>query len=426
MANILTNNILWGEYIFTLQKKMSKLQTIGVFPEPQVLFQPAVLKRNKSIGYYIEFYIHNSTSGKLDRQRIKLNRYRNKYATAAEFNLFAHQQLLLINSRLQQLHTVQYPAMPIYTQETPKPQKTSGITLTAALNKYKNNLSDLRPGTIRSYNTFISQLDKWVRKNFRSIKLDEFGKREASMYIEYVHNGGNSRGRVRQISARTYNNNLKFCRILFGWFVEHAYIDENPFERIKTKKEHQKQRTIIPPEIRRQIREYFTEKLPPYLIICELTYSSLLRPVEISRLQVDQIDYANHCIHMPGTKTKNHCSRDARLSPELEELLRKHTLGANPSDYLFADRLWKCGKKPMASHTYGNVWTEMRRQLNLPQNMQLYSLRDSGINNMLKSGIDPLSVMQAADHHDLSMTTRYANHTDTGLIEKLNQKAPDF
>jgi integrase len=75
---------------------------------------------------------------------------------------------------------------------------------------------------------------------------------------------------------------------------------------------------------------------------------------------------------------------------------------------------------------YVKVWDKMRRSLKLPQEMQLYSLRDTGINNMLKAGIDPLTVMQAADHHDLSMTTRYANHADPNLIRTLTELAPKF
>lgn len=50
-------------------------------------------------------------------------------------------------------------------------------------------------------------------------------------------------------------------------------------------------------------------------------------------------------------------------------------------------------------------WIKIRKKLNLPEEMQLYSLRDTGIFDMLKSGIDDLSVMQHADHHSLEMTT---------------------
>ncbi|MCQ2306724.1 MAG: hypothetical protein MJ000_04050 [Bacteroidales bacterium] len=45
---------------------------------------------------------------------------------------------------------------------------------------------------------------------------------------------------------------------------------------------------------------------------------------------------------------------------------------------------------------------------------------------MLKSGIDPFTVMQHADHHDLSMTTRYANHADTHLVETIKERVPRF
>ena len=58
--------------------------------------------------------------------------------------------------------------------------------------------------------------------------------------------------------------------------------------------------------------------------------------------------------------------------------------------------------------------------------MQLYSFRDTGIYEMLKSGIDDLTVMQHADHSSLSITTIYANHKDEKLIEKINKNAPKF
>jgi integrase len=129
---------------------------------------------------------------------------------------------------------------------------------------------------------------------------------------------------------------------------------------------------------------------------------------------------------MPREKTKTWEAREGRLDAELEEMLRKHIQGANPDDYLFADSLWRCGKRPMGNGTYGKAWDRMRTDLKLPKEYQLYSLKDTAINSMLKAGVDDLSVMQAAGHKDLSMTTIYANHHDDKLIDNLNQKAPKF
>lgn len=45
---------------------------------------------------------------------------------------------------------------------------------------------------------------------------------------------------------------------------------------------------------------------------------------------------------------------------------------------------------------------------------------------MLKSGIDALTVPHHADHHGLSITTRYANHADPRLVETISRRAPGF
>ena len=75
---------------------------------------------------------------------------------------------------------------------------------------------------------------------------------------------------------------------------------------------------------------------------------------------------------------------------------------------------------------FSKDWIRIREDLGLPAAMQLYSLRDTGINEMLHAGIDALSVMQAADHHDLAMTTRYANHANADLVRVISSKAPSF
>ena len=215
-------------------------------------------------------------------------------------------------------------------------------------------------------------------------------------------------------------------RGVFTWAVEHCYLSENPFAKIKKKREGEKTRTIIPAEDRTRIFNYFKENNPAMCIIMQMVFTSLIRPIEITRIQVEDIDFVNHCIHLPGTKTKNGKSRDSRMDALLEQMLLEHTKHAKPTDYLFADKSWKCGKQTMSQHSFTNTWIDMRDEMKLPKEYQLYSLRDSGINSMLEEGIPALDVMQAAGHSDLSMTTRYGNHKNPNLIKKLNNAAPSM
>jgi len=71
-------------------------------------------------------------------------------------------------------------------------------------------------------------------------------------------------------------------------------------------------------------------------------------------------------------------------------------------------------------------WDKMRKRLKMSDNMVLYSLRDSGMTDMIQSGINPLSVQKLADHHSLEMTSVYTNHVDPNLQKLIYEKSPDF
>lgn len=426
-------------------------------------YMPAVLKSNTN-GWYIEYYAFNQITNGLERKRQRVNKERKRARTFAEFRSITTQMIIQINCQLESgwspfaiSSTLQVqPTMPVVMQPiqlpvqqamqsyapVPAPSVTAqqkpvddgSVDMLVMIRKFLDaKKRDLTENTMRSYESFCNGLKKWIILKHPDLRSNQFTKRLAVEYMDYVLEGNNAtkNGKARKhddgtVSNRTYNNNLKQGRALFSWAVEKCYCEENPFEKIKTKREEKKTRVIIPEPWRKKIREYFEKTNPQYLIICELVHTSLIRPVEISRLQAYMVNIGEGCIEMPADITKNHKERRARLSEELKEMLAKHIMGAKPDDYLFADKCWRCGTKPMSSHTFGNVWEAMRKEINLPEEMQLYSLRDTGINGMLKAGIDPLSVMQAADHSDLSMTTRYANHVDPELFKKLNELAPSF
>ena len=80
-------------------------------------------------------------------------------------------------------------------------------------------------------------------------------------------------------NTTTYNNMLKMTRAFFAWAKDKCYIKENHFELIKAKKRQEKKRILIPLEQRRQIREYYERVRPEMVMVCELVYSSLIRPI---------------------------------------------------------------------------------------------------------------------------------------------------
>lgn len=413
---------------------------------------PAVLRQSK-VGWYIEYYAFNSITQGLERKRIKVNRERKKARTFGEFRAITSQMIVEINCKLAAGWSPFVVGQTMPQQQVVEVEKAQ--TVFGVLNKpqivvevndddyplftemlqlfLKSKSREITANSMRTYKSFCGLLAKWVDKHYPNLRSNQFTKRMAVDYLDYVYEGNNAtkanqyhKHEDGTISNRTYNGVIKCGRSLFNWAQSKCYCEENIFESMKMKREERKTRVIVTEDCRAKVREYFEKENPQFLIICELVHTSLIRPIEISRLQVKMIQLDNDCIVLPSNITKNHKQRAARLSVELKEMLRKHIEGAQPDDYLFADRCWRCGKEAMSSHSYSKMWDTMRKATGLPQEMQLYSLRDTGINGMLKAGVDALSVMQAADHSDLKMTTRYANHEDPELFKRINELAPGF
>ena len=66
------------------------------------------------------------------------------------------------------------------------------------------------------------------------------------------------------------------------------------------------------------------------------------------------------------------------------------------------------------------------RRCHLPDTMQLYSLRDTGIISLFDNGADANTVKGAADHHNLNITSIYCDHVDDNLVEKVRKHSEKF
>ena len=58
----------------------------------------------------------------------------------------------------------------------------------------------------------------------------------------------------------------------------------------------------------------------------------------------------------------------------------------------------------------------MRRALSLRPEWQFYSLKDTGITEMLEAGVPPKLVKELADHSSLEMTEKYLHKSSAKKI----------
>lgn len=367
-------------------------------------YRPAELKEGKV--WYISYYVLNPASNKLDRKRIKINRIN----SITERRKTAKTIIAEINLKLSKGWN------PFLEQDAPK----SFIIVTDALNVFlRVKQKELRADSIRSYASGVKIFTEWcVLNGYNKTLLPNFNRTNAREFLSFIENKG--------VTNLTYNNYLRVFRLIWNWLKENLYTNNNPFDNITPKKRQQKSRVIIPTETRNLIKEHLIENNPEFLAICLLVFGSLIRPKEISYLKKEDFDFNNQTIRVPAEISKNNKLRISTIPNYNLEILKNCVNKSSPGQFVFGIGL-KPSYKRQCSRLYAKKWnTIVRKPLKLSMDMKLYSLRDSGIVQLLSNGVSPHDVMRLADHKDLTITTAYLPYANPKGNQSIKDKSSGF
>lgn len=362
-------------------------------------FRPA--EYHKAKCSYVAYYVRNPETDELVRKRIKLNRVQG----ARNRDRFATRLCAEINQKL-------------YEGWNPFLDNDAffrGTTLQKGIKDFLASKGpNVRPDTVRSYHSYL----KW----FNTL-LQNGGKLQLPIKLFSMHDAGKVMDALAarlDIGAATYNSYLEFFRNLFNHFVTRDWIKENPFSKMPRRREEEKFRDLIPPHIRQRIADYFIQNDQiPYLYIMQLCYRCLIRPKEMLMLKIKDIDFVEGLINIPSDVAKNGKARTIAVPKEIMAYLEKLEV-YNPDDYIFSDD-YLPGTTLKSSKDTARTWAKMRTALKLPLKYQFYSLKDTGITEMLEGGVPAKFVKELADHSSLEVTERYMHKSEAKIILKFNK-----
>ena len=367
-------------------------------------YTPPILKKTASRGEHIEYYVYNPVTMKMERQRIRLEKLSHQFKNRSQYKQMVMQLMMNLTGKLAGGWTP-YGENQNVAEYTP---------INKAIEAYIADKSrDLRKASMVSYISVAKIFVEWLTtQNIHEMASHLLNQRTCQRFMDEL------RDRPK-FNNNTYNTYLKKYRACFAWMVDRGYCKENPFEKIKTLKKQEKIRQLIPVDARETVVNHVrTSKHPNYEIVMHLVFTSLIRPSEIERLQVRDVDLKNKCIHIPANKAKTHKDRDAALSDTciamLIPLLSKP--GILPTWYLINSN-YECGPEPCYHGMFKKHWMKIRKDCGLPDEMQLYSLKDSGITEMLEAGVSINQVKEAAGHADISTTNKYIGKDTEKMIE---------
>ena len=371
-----------------------------------------MVRENKT-GMLVEYYVLDPATETMVRVRMRLNHLVKRIPKRRQRLLAAQHVADELNAKLRggwtPLHETEdarlYTRLPDLQAKFLAAKKAEGC----------------RPATLVQYKSVVDLWLRWCEDNGMASRYSgTYLRAHAVRYMDDVLEQGRRH--------RSYNNTLKVMKAFFQWALEHLYCKENPFVGIKMLKKEPKIRILVPPEARQKVAEYYAGTRPAMNIVCQLVYSSAIRPAEILKIQLRHIYLDRHYIVIPGENAKNHKERYATLTPSLVGLLAPVVAKYNnPDFYLFGkNENLDPDKEPVGKSYFQKSWERMRRATGLPKEMQLYSLRDTGLTDLLHAGVDQLTVQHHADHSSLAIQHIYTDHYDPGLNERIYNNAPAF
>jgi len=265
----------------------------------------------------------------------------------------------------------------------------------------------IKENTYYGYCSYFRVFDAWLAKRRAITHTGELSTAICSQFLDYMQ-------RTKGVSIQTRNNYRGYLSVLCEWMKERGYIAANPVTPIKKKTAQQKKRVQFTAKELKRLHDYFAEVNPRFLFACEFAYYTLIRPIEMAKLRVRDIDIDKQEIFVSASISKS--KRDSVVG--INNIIRARVremgiLDAPPDWYIFGNSTDFAPCPHIGDgRTFRDYFLKHRAALGLSDAHQFYSLKDSGIRDLANAyGI--VMARDQARHTDITTTNKYL--TASGL-----------
>ena len=381
--------------LFDILQEGCKEKKIMFFKaRPHVDFKPPKLHATGP-EWYVFYSVRVPETGKFRRFRVKVNR-----GTQKERREAARQIMAALGEKLAVGWT------PLTEAATP----LATVPLLEALAAFERvKTKEMRAQSLATYRSYLRVFRRWLEGNGASeaTTCASFDTAAAGAFMDHLEDR-------EDISPRSFNNYLSFMVTLFDWLIEKGYVGGNPFAKIRRKPKRlmEKKRRLLTEAELAALFSFLQEKHPEYLAACLLCYCCLLRPKEISLLKCSDIDLSRQVVHVPALVAKNGNESFRTIPSSVIPFFEKLDLSI-PGNYVFGKHNgdasdFSTGRDHLEKKKFSDFWNKyVRLACGFPEEIQFYSLKDTGITRMLGDGVPISFVQRQADHSSVAMTAIY-------------------
>ncbi|MES2062718.1 MAG: tyrosine-type recombinase/integrase [Bacteroidota bacterium] len=245
---------------------------------------------------------------------------------------------------------------------------------------------------------------EWLtEKKYLMRKPSTFNKLDIDHFLE-------STALARKWGKVSYNCYRTDLGTFFNFLVTLKITDENPVPlsvKKNTKRDSSRFKIFETDELKNVVTLLAMDKAYFGLYIAsKMVFHYNIRPVELTRIQVENIDFSKRTLTLPPDKTKNEEEAIFALNDELYNLLDDLVVNKPAHYYVFGHRC-----KPSATQVqedyFGQKWRTFRLKYDVPTRLKFYALKHSSNYYDLQGGASFEEIRQRNRHGNLQVTTLY-------------------
>ena len=384
--------------------------------------------------WYVYFSYRNPETGKLKRVTPfygKTNSYKTKSERMFVLMIYKHKILELLkrgynpfedNTDLfikekQEVKQVKKVEPKVVATNVATDRKTVQEGLEFAL-KLKERL--VNATTMRDYTGKSKALQQFIKKDYPELKyIDQITKKILTQFLNTI---------LERSSARTRNNYRIDLSSLFQVLEENEIITTNSIKNIKVLKALPERHKTYSKQLDADIFKYLEEKDPILLLYIKFISYNFLRPIEVNRIKVGDINLNERTISF---KAKNKALK-TKIIPDvlLKEIPDLTKL--NTEDYLFTPEkiggAWEATEVNRRDYFSRRFRKVVKKHFDLDKNYGLYSFRHTYITKLYRELVKNGSpfeaksrLMQITGHSTMTALEKYLRDIDAELPEDYSE-----
>lgn len=268
--------------------------------------------------------------------------------------------------------------------------------------RYENEM--IGKTALKNNKIVIAHFKDWLeRHNYLNRKIGSFTSIDIDNFFGF-------KAKERKWGKVTYNTYRTDLNTFFKYLKKQKVISENPVEdSVKKNTTNDSSRFVIYEEeelekivnLMRNDSTYFG-----LFVASKMLYSYNIRPIEMTRLQIQDINWKKGTLTLPPHKTKNEKEAVFELNQEVSDLLYQLTTNL-PEEYFIFGHRCKPGKTSVEEQYFGQKFRYFRHKYNIGTHLKFYALKHSSNFYDLEDGASFYSIMEKNRHASLQITTAY-------------------